>query len=85
MNTFQVMHVQDYNRLQEGKWRENWEKHQFNTQADFYTAPQLAFYVFSNNRRDYRHTGYVAFGEHKAIWRKTKKAAIAEFEKQYIH
>jgi len=77
----QVLQVKEYNRRQEAKWHDACDKHRFNTQADFYTMPQIVFYLFYTNSGQERQTGYVAFKDHSAIWRKTKKEAIQAFKK----
>lgn len=52
------------------------EKGGFNSRQMF---PQQAFYGFYTRQGQFRETGYVAFTEHKAVWRKTKKEAIEAF------
>ena len=61
----EVLHVKKYNELQTEKWRKDHD--QAIRDGRWHTAPQLVFYVFNKNY------GYVAFGNGKALWHKTKK------------
>lgn len=76
-----TIHVTEYNRLQESKWREDWDSKVQEWRISQSTAmPQLAFYIFTNSQTgEYRKTGYVAYGDNKAILRKTKKQAINDY------
>ena len=73
----QVLQVKEYNRRQEIKWHKDCENYHDYSQP----MPQIAFYLFYTNSGQERQTGYVAFKDHSAIWRKTKKEAIQAFKK----
>lgn len=77
---FTVEHVITYNIRKSQKWHRDMDK-----MESPYNPPQLAFYCFLNGRGEYRRYGYVASGNNKAIWRKTKKAAIEAYRKDYCH
>ena len=63
-----LLNVEKYNQKQTNKWRKDCYK--AISEGRTYSMPQLAFYIFHKNY------GYVAFGEKKALWGKTKKNVI---------
>jgi hypothetical protein len=72
MKTGTILQVQKYNKLQEAKWKEDCENHNPSKGG----RPQLAFYVFSTNKGNYRKSGFVLKTKRGALLFKTKKEAI---------
>lgn len=71
-----VMHVTEYNRVQERKYSEACSKWRPETGG----FPQAAFYFFSNQFTGaLRKTGYVAYDERTAILRPTRREAIQAY------
>ena len=75
-----IVHVKEYNRIELDKYSkrcDEWlKKGGYNSRLDF---PQQAFYGFYTQQGNFRETGYVAFDQQKAVWRRTKKEAIEAF------
>ena len=78
-----ILPVREYNRLDLIKYEKRWDewagKGGYNSNQ---LHPQQAFYCFYSQSGQFRKTGYVAFDDNRAIWRKTKKEAIAAFMKR---
>jgi hypothetical protein len=75
MELMETLHVKKYNAKQTRKWEKDCEQARINGRH-FSTMPQLVMYLFNKNY------GYVAFGNNKALWAKTKKEVIAWWEKE---
>ena len=68
--------MNEYNRLEIIKYYnkcDEWRKENNNN-----IIPQQAFFGFYHNG-NFRKTGFVAFDDNKAVWKKTKKEAIEYF------
>lgn len=72
-----ILTALEYNKQAENKYGEackNWKMED----GGF---PQAAFYFFSTRDGNFRRYGYVASGDHKAYWNKTKKGAIEMYHR----
>ena len=65
--------IQAYNNRRRSKWHEDCQK----WQPENGGFPFLGMYIFDKNY------GYVASGGRAAVWRRTKKQAIADYIKTY--
>ena len=75
----EALSCKKYNEQQTQKWRDACEKSKKANPIDWiHMIPQLAFYVFNKNY------GYVAHEGNTALWAKTKKEVIKDFEQQYL-
>jgi hypothetical protein len=69
----EVLSIKKYNEKQTAKWHRDYDKVMQEVKKgnrSISELPQLAFYLFNHKY------GYVAFGEKKALWHKTKKGVI---------
>ena len=72
-----VLQVKEYNKMDMMKWNkrvELWKEENRNN-----IIPQIACIGFRQTDGEMKQYGYVAFGDSKAIWKKTKKEAIKAF------
>lgn len=69
----EVLSCKKYNEKQTQKWRDACNVARRGGR-DLTCMPQLAFYIFNKNY------GYVAHEGNTALWAKTKKQVIADFE-----
>ena len=69
----ETLTVQRYNQRQTRVWQELYNK--AIKERGYNNLPQLAFYVSEKKR------GYICFNEHSSYWGKTKKDAIAFYER----
>ena len=72
IKTGTILPVKEYNQLQESKWRKDCKEHDSSKGG----MPQLAFYVFSTRKGNYRKSGFVVKTERGARLFKTKKEAV---------
>jgi hypothetical protein len=71
----ETLHVKKYNKKQEAKWHKDYDNAK-KAGRSWAEMPQLVMYLFNKNY------GYVAFGNNKALWAKTKKEVIAWWENE---
>jgi len=73
-----IEQVKEYNIRQKAKWYNDCDKND-----SPFNRPQIVFYLFYTLRGMEREFGYVASGNNRAIWERTKKEAIKEYNKSY--
>ena len=72
-----IVNVIEYNRLEMIKYNrlcDEWKKENSNN-----IIPQQAFFGFYTSQGNFRRKGYVAFGDKRAYFAKTRKEAIKRF------
>ncbi len=77
----EVLSIKKYNAKQTAKWQRDFDKVAEEARLGKRTwseLPQLAFYIFEKSY------GYVAFGEGRALWAKTKKEVIDWWRQEEI-
>jgi hypothetical protein len=72
-----ILQVKEYNKQQLNKYHKdchNWDS----ATGGF---PQIVFYLFYTNQGNERQYGYVATGNNRAYWNRTKKGVLQDWNK----